>query len=409
MHNFVTNFRFGDNERSAVAARPAIWIPEQRTVTFPFMDLPPEIHYRIIAEFIKDLHTNFDDIKALRLVCKRFNAIVKPKVYTTSHIKAFQFQNPFDEEVLSNVRQLLTLLSSQPNEQLNSATTLFIGKWDWLCGTRNFVPFREAHLIDYIFMNAALTGLYVLLSIMSPRLVVFCAPLRTFAKLRLRVPCTLKFNLPNLSCVVWDVWLDDPKWIMSRTIKLLQQLPRLNELFLIMDEALEELNHLVNCVSKLHNLRKLGFRFYHVFPDRSWFYAPRDPNFNFRINAVGKIIAANPNLTHLELTHSSTHLWVFQHIDLAQMLAYLPTNFPLKLEHICFSHHFHNLAALAPYIRTLTSVDLGESKQDGSTLSRNLIAFNCASSELTYAGRQPSLGLRNAYNAPCYDYPIAYA
>ncbi|KAF8331532.1 hypothetical protein F5887DRAFT_1286896, partial [Amanita rubescens] len=356
--SFATNFSFGDNERSAVAARPAIRIPDQRT--FPFMDLPPEIHYRIIAEFIKDLRTSFDDIKALRLVCKRFNAIVKPKVYT-SHIKAFQFENFFDEDVLSNVRQLQTLLSSRPNEQLNLATTLFIGKWDWLCGTRNFVAFREVHPIDYIFMNAALTGLYVLLSIMSPRLVVFCAPLRTFAKLRLRVPCALKFNLPNISCVVWDVWLNDPKWIMSRTTKLLQQLPRLNELFLIMDEALEELNHLVNCISKLHNLRKLGFNFYHDFPDRSLFYTPRDPNFNFRINAVGKIIAANPNLTHLELIHSSTQLWVFQHIDLAQMLAYLPADSPLKLEHICFSHTFHNSAALAPYIRTLASVDLGNS------------------------------------------------
>ncbi|KAF8314650.1 hypothetical protein F5887DRAFT_1231708 [Amanita rubescens] len=228
MRSFATNFRFSDNQCSTVAARPAIRIFEHRT--FPFMDLPPEIHYRIIAEFVKDLRTNFDDIKALRLVCKRFNAIVKPKVYS-SHIKAFQFQNFFDENVLSNVRQLLTLLSSQPNEQLNLATTLFIGKWDWLCGTRNFIAFREVHPIDYIFINAALASLYVLLSIMSPRLVMFCAPLRTFAKLRLRVPCTLKFNLPNVSCVVWDVWLRDPKWIMSRTIKLLQQLPQAQRTF----------------------------------------------------------------------------------------------------------------------------------------------------------------------------------
>ena len=152
---------------------------------------------------MKDLCTSFDDVKDLRLVCKRFNAIVKPKVYS-SHIKAFQFRNILDEDVLSNVRQLLTLLSSQPNEQLNLATTLFIGKWDWLCGTRDFVAFRQVHLIDYIFINATLTGLYVLLSIMSPRLVVFCA-LRTFAKLRLCVPCTLKFNLPNVSCVVYAV------------------------------------------------------------------------------------------------------------------------------------------------------------------------------------------------------------
>lgn len=50
MHGLATNSRFGDNQRSAV--RLAIRIPdsEQRTVTFPFMDFPPELHYRIIAE-----------------------------------------------------------------------------------------------------------------------------------------------------------------------------------------------------------------------------------------------------------------------------------------------------------------------------------------------------------------------
>jgi len=159
------------------------------------------------------------------------------------------------------------------------------------------------------------------------------------------------------------VSLNDSKWIISREIKLLQQLPRLSELFLVMDLALEELNHLVDCVSKLHNLQKLGFRFYHNPPPKGWFYVPSNTNHNFsRLNAVGMIIAANPNLTHLEVTYSSTHFWIFQHVDLARMLAYLPADFPLKLEHLCLSHcTFHNLTALAPYIHTLASVDLDDS------------------------------------------------
>ena len=136
-------------------------------------------------------------------------------------------------------------------------------------------------------------------------------------------------------------------------------MPRLSELTLVMDEAVEEFNHLVNCCSKLHNLRKLGFRFYHYFPKQNPLYMPSDRNFNLpQINAAGKVIAANPNLTHLEMTHS---LGDVKNIDLAQMLAYVPADHPLKLEHIYLSHSFHNLAALAPHIRSLTSIDLADS------------------------------------------------
>ena len=153
--------------------------------------------------------------------------------------------------------------------------------------------------------------------------------------------------------------LNDPAWIISRTIKLLRQLPRLSELFFVMDEALEEFNHLVKCFSKLHNLRKLGFRFRHDFPQPNWLYTPSDRNFNLpRINTVGKIIAANSNLTHLEVTYSPAS--VVKNIDLAQMLAYVPADYPLKLEHISLSHSFRNLAALAPHIRSLTSIDLAD-------------------------------------------------
>ncbi|KAF8343395.1 hypothetical protein F5887DRAFT_973734 [Amanita rubescens] len=342
-------FRFPGKKHNAIAASPAI--PEQRT-RLSFMDLPVEIHHYIVTEFVGKLGTTFDEIKALRLVCRRFDAIVKPRVYS-SRIKAF---HPFDEDLLSNVHQLLTLLSSKPNEQLNVTTALFIRT----CIT---IPFREVPLIGYILLNAAsIVFFYFVTPIMHPRIVptiLFNAALRTFAKLRLYVPCTPKFNLPNVSCVVWSVHLNDPKWIISRTAKLLRRLPRLSELLLVMDEALEEFNYLVKCFSKLHNLRKLGFRFYHEFPE-GLLYRPPDLDFNLpRINAAGKIIAANSNLTHLEVTHSWPDV---ENIDLTQMLAYVPADYPLKLEHISLSHSFRNLAALAPHIRSLTSIDIADSR-----------------------------------------------
>ncbi|KAF8334571.1 ankyrin repeat-containing domain protein [Amanita rubescens] len=349
-------FRFPGKKRNAIAVGPAVH--EQRMLTF--MDLPVEIHQCIVTEFIKDLRTTFDEIKALRLVCRRFDAIVKPRVYS-SRIKPFG-----SRESWPNVRQLLTLLSSKPNEQLNVTTTLFIRSWFWLSnGGSVIVPFREVHFIDYIFLNAAsLIYIYIVIPIMFPGALSRRAlneALCTFAKLRLYVPWPrkLKFNLPNLSCIVWNVDLNDPKWIISRTAKILRQLPRLSELFLGMDEALEEFNHLVKCFSKLHNLRKLGFRFRHDFPQPNWLYTPSDRNFGLpRINEVGKIIAENSNLTHLEVTHSQADLG--KNIDLAQMLAYVPADYPLKLEHVCLSHSFRNLAALAPHIRSLTSIDLAD-------------------------------------------------
>ena len=100
----------------------------------------------------------------------------------------------------------MTLLSSKPNEQLNATTTLFVRSWYWLIGERVIIPFRELSFIDYIFLNAAGVVLfYLVIPIMIPRILptmVLSAALRTFAKLRLYVPCKLKFNLPNVSCIV---------------------------------------------------------------------------------------------------------------------------------------------------------------------------------------------------------------
>jgi hypothetical protein len=139
---------------------------------------------------------------------------------------------------------------------------------------------------------------------------------------------------------------------------LLQQLPRLDGLSLIINDSSKRFDHLVNCVSKLHNLRKLSFKFYHddIDPSGSWSHTSCGP----RINAVTKIIAANPNLTHLEVMHSPIEDDI--EIDLAQMLRHVPADRPLKLEHFHLSHSFRNSAALAPHIRSLTSADLPDSE-----------------------------------------------
>ena len=78
----------------------------------------------------------------------------------------------------------------------------------------------------------------------------------------------------------------------------------------------------------------------------------------FTINDVGKVLGANLNLTHLEL---------FQHansgVSFSTIFGYVPASSPLKLEHlgICdIGSSDSDLRAIIPYMRSLTSIDLGE-------------------------------------------------
>lgn len=127
---------------------------------------------------------------------------------------------------------------------------------------------------------------------------------------------------------------------------MLRQLPQLEDLTLAMYETLEAFGHLVKCVSKLHNLRKLRFSFYYSRPGVGADYR------SSRVNAIGKIIAANPNLKHLEVDQN----WEASNLDFERMLKYVPADRPLKLEHIDLSHSCWNLAALIPHSRSLTSI-----------------------------------------------------
>ncbi len=89
--------------------------------------------------------------------------------------------------------QLLTLLSSKPNEQLHATTTLLIGNCDWLDGKSVFIPSYGVTTVSPIIERRTfLQG-------------VVETALRTFAKLRLYVPIS-QFNLPNVSYVVYVVY-----------------------------------------------------------------------------------------------------------------------------------------------------------------------------------------------------------
>ena len=291
----------------------------------------------------------------------------------SSLIKVFR---QFDNEYLSsNVDQLLTLLSSKPNEQLHATTTLLIGNWNWLDKKSVFIPFRETTAIAYIFMNARIAiGHYLVEPIIKP----WETTLRAFAKLRLYLPIS-QFNLPNVSYVVYVVYFilrklltylrcnlgsSLPQWIISRIVKLLQKLPRLCELSLIMERFSKQSDHLLDCIAKLRNLRKLSIKFI-----LSRYLGTNSSCSKF--NSIVKIIAKNPIITHLEVVYDSV---IYDHkIEyLAQTPRHVPADRPMKLEHLRIPPSFYNSAALAPHISSLTSIDIDNSDILNELLKQNI-------------------------------------
>lgn len=139
----------------------------------------------------------------------------------------------------------------------------------------------------------------------------------------------------------------DPKWLLSRSVKLLLRIPQLEELSLVIDERSNNLDSLAQSLSHLHALRKLelDFRF-----RNDKLGSPR----NYEIHKFGKVIAANPSLTHLKLKNSGTG----DNADLSRMFGHVPADRPLKLEHITLSGLFFGEEAIVPHIRSLTSFHL---------------------------------------------------
>src|SRR6266550_5391669 len=75
------------------------------------------------------------------------------------------------------------------------------------------------------------------------------------------------------------------------------------------------------------------------------------------INDLGKVLGANPNLTHLELFRDAP-----SGVSFSTIFGYIPASSPLKLEHlgICniSSSEDMDLRAIIPHIRSLTSIHL---------------------------------------------------
>ena len=140
--------------------------------------------------------------------------------------------------------------------------------------------------------------------------------------------------------------------MVSTTVKLLLELHQLSELVLVVDYK-QDLRHVFECFSKLHNIRKLRIEVHHL---TDWDLPNPDP-----IDDLGKVLGANLNLTHFEL---------FQHtrsrVSFSTMFSHIPASTPLKLEHLGIhdtSLSDRDLGAIILHIRSLSSIYLAYPSQ----------------------------------------------
>ncbi|KAF8344982.1 hypothetical protein F5887DRAFT_968837, partial [Amanita rubescens] len=289
-------------------------------------DLPVELQRQIIME-------TYD------LVCRTFNAIVAP--YALSCICLFRDE----KDLLGNLRQLRTLLSSKPTQHLCMADTLVLKEWIWIYGVNPYFYHDLPTIGSFVLLNSLVALLFLVSLPYTLPVAVFKTSVRLHA--RFRLSGKFKINLPNIRRVVWTVFKQDPKWLLSRSVKLLLRIPQLEELALVIDERSNNLDCLAQSLSQLHTLRKLelDFRF-----RKDKLGSPR----NYEIHKFGKVIAANSNLTHLKLKNSGTG----DNADLSHMFSYVSADRPLKLEHLTLSGLFFGEEAITPHIRSLTSFHL---------------------------------------------------
>ncbi|KAM6498913.1 hypothetical protein JOM56_006861 [Amanita muscaria] len=157
-----------------------------------------------------------------------------------------------------------------------------------------------------------------------------------------------KLQLPNVSCVRWNVHSYDNRWEVYWTTRFLTMVPNLTELVLRLSTD-ADMAYISRHLKLLHTLRKFTLQTFPSYPP--FLIMPRGPS--SRLSFFSAVIASNPNLTHLALilTQYDTPC------DLSEMLRDVPDNKPLGLEHITIDRYCKRTDALLPHIQSLSSIE----------------------------------------------------
>ena len=146
-------------------------------------------------QFLKVPNMTFHDLQNLRLVCRTFNTIVAPHVL--SCICLFRDE----KDLLGNLRQLRTLLSSKPTQHLSMADTLVLKEWIWIYGVSPYLSYNDLPTIGPLIL---LNSLIALLFLVSLPYTLPTATFKTGVRLHARFYLwrNSKVNLPNIRRVV---------------------------------------------------------------------------------------------------------------------------------------------------------------------------------------------------------------
>lgn len=155
---------------------------------------------------MKDPNTTFDQLKALRLVCKEFNEIIAPRVLPYLILFTYDYRRKYSyhRHMVDNLRQHLALSSSRQHSDLRATVRLTIDGWDWIYD----YPFSSYKSVPHtgrlIKTNLLLACAYFLKFLLGPQILpiyMYHGVLRLCGRVCLSQISRL--NLPSIRCVVY--------------------------------------------------------------------------------------------------------------------------------------------------------------------------------------------------------------
>lgn len=308
-----------------------------------FTSVPMELHLRIRNELLKDPDVTYNYLKCLRLVCKLFDLLWSPVVLVNLSLFPNNLIHGFNPEYLG---QLVD------GKNLHTFNTVTVKNWHYLNSGLHYF-FKRLMKLWVADRKTALIQIPPALVLAIPvNLVIFLgAPTKITRRLQMfstvlrarRYARTFphKLQLPNVSCVRWNMHPHDSRWEVYWTTRFLTMVPNLTELVLRLSTD-ADMAYISRHLKNLHTLRKFTLQTYHPIP-----IMPRGPS--SRLSFFSAVIARNPNLTHLALMLSPC--------DFSEMLRDIPDNKPLRLEHITINCYCRKTDALLPHIQSLSSIE----------------------------------------------------
>ena len=155
---------------------------------------------------MKNPNTTFDQLKALRLVCKVFNEIIAPRVLPSLVLFKYNHSRKYSSRrhIAGSLRQHLALSSSRQRSDLSATVRLTIQGWNWTYD-HPFTSYKSVPNIGrLIATNLVLSGIYFFKFLVGPHTLpisIFHGVLRLCGRVCLSQ--TPRLNLPNIRCVVY--------------------------------------------------------------------------------------------------------------------------------------------------------------------------------------------------------------